>query len=565
MSIIIAFALAFVFRGFVVEAFVIPTGSMAPTLLGQHTRHHDPATGSDWTVGATQGQSSSVLNPVQRNLALHDPASGALVTKSESPTRAGDRILVLKYLYSVFEPRRFDVVVFKNPSSRPGPGVGAAQKPEETVPNAGPAENYIKRLIGLPGEHIALVDGDVFVRAATPEERAAGSASVKDTADYWSLPGWKIARKGLVEQRALWQTVFDSSYAPIPTPTTFVCPWVGVGGAAGEGGGGGGGGGGWDMSNPRVYEFKGTGESSLVYDGTRVRYADAAGSASWEINDRYAYDELPAGQGGQDDYFPVSDVRVRAGVEPLAPGARVVVSLSARGHDFECEIEGTTVTVRMRRPRGESGLSSPWETLSTGTAPALEAGKVTNVEFWHADQAIRVFVDDRVVVGPVEYDWSPAERVQYATGRPLSAWVEEQGRRGLVTNVLANERIYSPAQVSWRFRGPVRLYRVGVDRDIYYRASEAPYRLPALGTSPFSPLVLKDKQYFCCGDNSPASLDGRLWGYPEPWVRDEFGADPGVVPGDLLLGRAFFVYWPSLIKERGPLPMPDFGRMRFIW
>ena len=33
-SILIAFILAFIFRGFVVEAFVIPTGSMATTLLG---------------------------------------------------------------------------------------------------------------------------------------------------------------------------------------------------------------------------------------------------------------------------------------------------------------------------------------------------------------------------------------------------------------------------------------------------------------------------------------------------------------------------------------------------
>src|SRR3954447_25310550 len=37
-SILVAFILAFVFRGFVVEAFVIPTGSMAPTLLGAHMR-----------------------------------------------------------------------------------------------------------------------------------------------------------------------------------------------------------------------------------------------------------------------------------------------------------------------------------------------------------------------------------------------------------------------------------------------------------------------------------------------------------------------------------------------
>src|ERR1700758_4663456 len=35
-SILVAFILAFIFRAFVVEAFVIPTGSMAPTLLGAH-------------------------------------------------------------------------------------------------------------------------------------------------------------------------------------------------------------------------------------------------------------------------------------------------------------------------------------------------------------------------------------------------------------------------------------------------------------------------------------------------------------------------------------------------
>src|SRR5215210_5478411 len=37
-SILVAFILAFIFRAFVVEAFVIPTGSMAPTLLGAHLR-----------------------------------------------------------------------------------------------------------------------------------------------------------------------------------------------------------------------------------------------------------------------------------------------------------------------------------------------------------------------------------------------------------------------------------------------------------------------------------------------------------------------------------------------
>ena len=35
-SIVIAFVLAFLFRTFEAEAFVIPTGSMAPTLQGRH-------------------------------------------------------------------------------------------------------------------------------------------------------------------------------------------------------------------------------------------------------------------------------------------------------------------------------------------------------------------------------------------------------------------------------------------------------------------------------------------------------------------------------------------------
>src|SRR5437763_16937478 len=49
-SILVAFILAFVFRAFVVEAFVIPTGSMAPTLMGAHMRFHCKDCGYRWDV-----------------------------------------------------------------------------------------------------------------------------------------------------------------------------------------------------------------------------------------------------------------------------------------------------------------------------------------------------------------------------------------------------------------------------------------------------------------------------------------------------------------------------------
>jgi hypothetical protein len=69
------------------------------------------------------------------------------------------------------------VIVFKNPED--------------------PTQNYITRLIGLPGEEIALVDGDVFVRTG-------GVPAGQADRNLWSQDGWKIARKPRVVQRATW-------------------------------------------------------------------------------------------------------------------------------------------------------------------------------------------------------------------------------------------------------------------------------------------------------------------------------------------------------------------------
>ena len=53
-SVVIAFVLAFLFRTFEAEAFVIPTGSMAPTLLGANKDIFCTECGIEYTVGASE-------------------------------------------------------------------------------------------------------------------------------------------------------------------------------------------------------------------------------------------------------------------------------------------------------------------------------------------------------------------------------------------------------------------------------------------------------------------------------------------------------------------------------
>src|SRR4051812_13953987 len=103
-QILVAFILAFVFRAFVVEAFVIPTGSMAPTLLGAHMRftcddcgyqfdvnfNANPQGGDDMNIPSFAPGGQLAICP---NCGFRIPNKQRGDQAFDPPVRYGDRIL----------------------------------------------------------------------------------------------------------------------------------------------------------------------------------------------------------------------------------------------------------------------------------------------------------------------------------------------------------------------------------------------------------------------------------------------------------------------------------------
>jgi len=167
---LVAFILALLFQGFAVQAFQIPTGSMADTLRGAHYHLRCQQCGYAFDIGS---DTAGFLPPRCPICNCSQPPQTADNMKN------GDRIFVLKSIYQFFEPKRWDVVVFKNPIN--------------------PKDNYIKRLIALPNETVQLINGDVFING-------------------------QIARKPAGVQKELWTPIFLQDNPPLVNNDDPMCP-----------------------------------------------------------------------------------------------------------------------------------------------------------------------------------------------------------------------------------------------------------------------------------------------------------------------------------------------------
>ena len=98
----------------------------------------------------------------------------AVIVNAEVPTgsmentiMAGDRVIALRLSYLFGSPERGDVAIFKYPDAPDG----------ETV-------LYVKRVIGLPGDTVEIMDGNVYINGEVLEEDYIKETTMGDFGPY---------------------------------------------------------------------------------------------------------------------------------------------------------------------------------------------------------------------------------------------------------------------------------------------------------------------------------------------------------------------------------------------
>ncbi len=355
-----------VLKSFFLPLFIIPTGSMAETLAGQHAVHACSNCGWEYKIGPqrVRDERGGELNRIPEmilcpNCRWQERTSPTGRGGVKLPLRDGDRIVVQGWSYDFggsLGPRRWDVVVFKNPNQ--------------------PSQNYIKRLIGLPNETIEIIDGDIFVTAPGAAEP-------------------QVARKPVRVQHALWFPVYDHDYIPHqPGAGGYHPHWTARQADSG-----------WQVLDQRRPSFDGLGRSLETIEFAAF---DRDSDRIAPILDFYGYNALS----GQPSFL-VSDARVSADVEMTGGSGFVELSLNKHGDRFFARLhrDGHLVLECQRQDAQQR------ETWGEARVPADRA---VQLALGHADYRVQIEVDGRVVLESDDRRYSvSAEQAQNFAARRI--------------------------------------------------------------------------------------------------------------------------------------------------
>lgn len=554
-SIVVALVLAFLFRTYAAEAFVIPTGSMAPTLLGRHRDVVCQQCGFPYQVSASEevDEYGNLMHPSFWIAFSRCPNCQYVNDVRDTIPFTGDRILVFKFPYDLRgvlperagEPQRWDVIVFRYPED--------------------PETNYIKRLVVLPGEQPCLYNGDVYVRKGENEP-------------------YQILRKPWYKILAMRQVVYDNNYIPLD--------WIRNNWPLR-----------WQLDPASGGDIRENGRRFTVRASTGVpvtlryhhlvapRSADDRGASPRPslILDEYGYDNgLTVGQymGGHIAHLRqhwVSDLGVACDLELTRVEGRFSVEFVRASNRYRVLFDLT---------RGLCFASKNGQELARARHPIDDKG-TWHVEVYNFDRELTVLVDGDPVIaeGAAAYDGiglPPAAKPSIEDTAPIS--LQFDGLDAEVSDLVVYRDIYYTSGNgygdAWELTDAE-----AADPDEWDRLTLIEPRVfPQLGQDEFMML----------GDNSPKSKDSRAWHEgADAWVgrlpgmenltmrerREQVEERPGgavvtaqryFVHRRLLVGKAFFIYWPHGKPFSWSIPLgsspealripfyPQIHRMRFI-
>ena len=532
-TIVFVVVLVLLLKSFAAEAFVIPTGSMAETLLGYQKEVVCPDCGIKFPINCSQevdpnegGRPSPVYACVCPNCRqrIHFPSASLMYQRDftdsiEIPDpgwNSGDRVLVAKFVYDLLgkSPDRLDVVVFKYP----GDGSFPASGPHKNhVPM-----NYIKRCIGQPGETIAIRSGKLYVLPAEAGLKYDDYEKAKENPELMATL-WQKEHMHIDDPEA--RDRFNNGQFQIirKSPETILSMMRLV----------------YDNDHPSR-------KNALTRDRWR------SGDKAWTTHEPHGFRIGPEDGANTHWLRYLHLLRDNEGRPSLISDIMGYNTYQGGPHTapllgnnwvgdliLECEatIEGPQGEFTLELSRGVDRFRARWD-LSTGVCTLLRVtdgveqkldSKPTPMSK-KGDYRLRFAnVDERLVV------WVDGE-LPFDTGVTYAAPTELGPRE---------KNDFEPASIGVR-GGSVAVHKVRLFRDTYYtvggdhheRPTDAdvpdvdftnPDRWRGLRTPPLLTLYVQPDHFLCLGDNSPESSDGRSW---------------GAVPRRLLLGRALLVYYP---------------------
>jgi signal peptidase I len=548
-AVAIAFILAFVFKTFEAEAFVIPTGSMAPTLYGRHKEVTCEGCKLHYTIGASQeiDQESGILNPGARLTNSVCPNCRHVNEVFNAPVFNGDRIVVNK---QVSNYRRFDVVVFKNPEE--------------------PHVNYIKRLVGLPGETVRIRQGDIQARRSESES-------------------WQVQRKDDPnKQRDIQLLVYDDQHPPeMLLKAGAEERWAPAN---------------WDQSastmggwprtqnawtpspETRTYAVDATDDQLhwLRYRNlipTREHWASAEASGTMEpslepqlIADFCGFN---SDNGYEDELYWVNDLTLDCTVQidSTTETSQLLIELVEGFRTVRCQINPTTGMADLIVISREGGRTDAEPEVLTSVQTGIQGAGEYNICFADVDDRLCLWVDDDLIPLGEKATFGPSG-LNLPTDLDLAPiGIAATGMKATVSGLVIRRDIYyrndvlnfeqqdgiSPDPASYEYRNQYRngsITVTEVDSSRYSRLATN-LRSPQNYASDYATLIeeqetrygkrlefeLAGDEYLMFGDNSPASKDSRLFDYHSRPLRGVHSHRYAVKEQDLI-GEALCIFWP---------------------